>query len=207
MTKTTAVEQLTLADLEEKSGLIFTSDPSFFPEWQDSLLELSTEELSRLQRVRTEYENLERRVLSEKTVELVILAPLLDLAGFFLPPFYIETEKPLEISAAEGDELLRGRLDVLVLRDRLWVLAIEAKRARFSLRVGIPQILGYMLAAQTPAPVRFGMVTNGESFIFLKLLASKIPRYGKSPIFLLDQDAGIERSLQIMKAISTIIGA
>jgi len=207
MTATTAIEQLTLADLEEKFGLTFVSDPSFFPEWQGRMPELTIEEASRLQRVRDEYENLERRILSEKTVELVVLAPLLDLAGFFLPPFYIETEKPLEIATTDGDELLRGRLDVLILRDRLWVLAIEAKRARFSLRVGIPQILGYMLAAETSEPVRLGMVTNGESFIFLKLLAGEIPRFGKSPIFLLDQDAGLEKSLQIMKSIGAIIGS
>ncbi|MEO0947676.1 MAG: type I restriction enzyme HsdR N-terminal domain-containing protein [Cyanobacteria bacterium J06641_5] len=206
MAATTAIEQLTLAELEEKFGLTFVSDPTFFSEWQGSLPELASGDVSRLQRVRAEYENLERRVLSEKTVELVILAPLLDLAGFFLPPFYIETEKPVEIAAMDGEELLKGRLDMLILRDRLWVLAIEAKRARFSLRVGIPQILGYMLAAQTSESVRFGMVTNGESFIFLKLLTGATPCYGKSPIFLLDQDAGLERSLQIMKAIGAVVG-
>ncbi len=64
-----------------------------------------------------------------------------------------------------------------------------------------------MLAEQNPEPVRFGMVTNGESFIFLKLRVGEIPSYTRSPVFLLAQDAGLERTLQVMKRLGEASGS
>ncbi|MDC0833436.1 hypothetical protein CKA32_006589 [Geitlerinema sp. FC II] len=84
--------------------------------------QLSDSERERLARICVGYANLERRGLLEKTVELLVLAPLLDLAGFFLPPFYIETEKPVRVTATDGSMTISGRLDVLVVCDRLWIL-------------------------------------------------------------------------------------
>ncbi|MCC5632149.1 hypothetical protein LC613_31290 [Nostoc sphaeroides CHAB 2801] len=43
--------------------------------------------------------NLERRSVLENTVKLAVVAPLLDLSGLFLPPFYISTEDSIEIEA------------------------------------------------------------------------------------------------------------
>jgi len=205
MTTTLAIERLTLSDLEQRFGLEETQDPNFFREWQESLPELSDLERDRLARVRAEYTNLERRSLLEKTVELVVLAPLLDLAGFFLPPFYIETEKPIEVTLEDEDVKLRGRLDILILRDRLWVLAIESKRAEFSLKVGIPQLLGYMLLADTAQSVRYGFVTNGESFLFLKLATGDSPCFSRSKVFLLGQDSGLEIVQQILKHLANLL--
>jgi predicted type IV restriction endonuclease len=126
----------------------------------------------------------------------------LDLAGLFLPPFYVTTEKTVEIVAEEPDTSLRGRLDVLVLKDQLWVLVIESKRAEFSLKVEFPQVLGYMLAAPQSDWPLYGMVTNGSSFVFLKLVRDGLPLYGRSKEFILDQDDGLAKALQILKALS-----
>lgn len=60
----------------------------------------------------------------ESTVKLAVVAPLLDLAGLFLPPFYVTTEDSVEITANDGNMIVRGRIDVLVLQEQLWVLAI-----------------------------------------------------------------------------------
>ncbi|WP_017661882.1 hypothetical protein [Baaleninema simplex] len=207
MTSTLAIERLTLYDLEERFGLQEECDLAFFSEWHGMQLQLSDSERERLARICAGYANLERRGLLEKTVELLVLAPLLDLAGFFLPPFYIETEKPVRVKATDGSMMISGRLDVLVVCDRLWILVIESKRGEFSLKVGIPQVLGYMLSAEKPQPVRYGMVTNGESFQFLKLSMGETPRYGRSNTFLLGQDAGLETTLQILKYLATLLVA
>ena len=116
-----------------------------------------------------------------------MVAPLLDLAGLFLPPFYVTTEKTVEITALTDDLTLRGRLDVLVLKDQLWVLVIESKRAEFSLKVGIPQVLGYMMAAPDSPRSLYGLVTNGSSFVFVKLADRQ---YARSKELILDQDEG-----------------
>ena len=83
-------------------------------EWQGELPALSSAEQERLARVEAAYANLERRSLLENAVKLAVVAPLLDLAGLFLPPFYVTTEKSVEITASTDELTLKGRLDVLV---------------------------------------------------------------------------------------------
>lgn len=64
-------------------------------------------------------------------IKLVILAPLLDLAKFYRPPFRIITEEFIEISTEDKGEIIRGRIDVLILQQQLWILVIESKRSDF----------------------------------------------------------------------------
>ena len=202
MVQALSIERLTIYDLEQRFGLQEVADGSFFSEWQGDLPALSSAEQERLARVEAAYANLERRSLLENTVKLAVVAPLLDLAGLFLPPFYVTTEESVEITALTDELTLKGRLDVLVLKDQLWVLVIESKRAEFSLKVGIPQVLGYMLAApESPLPL-YGLVTNGSSFVFLKLVGRQ---YARSKELILDQDEGLAKTLQITKALADIV--
>lgn len=209
MSQTLPIEKVTLYDLEQRFNLILETDLAFFSEWQRNLPELTAMEDERLVRIEAAYANLERRSLLENTVKLAILSPLLDLAGFFLPPFYIETELTVEIIEEERDIQLRGRIDVLVLMEKLWLLVIESKRAAFSLKVGIPQALAYMLASpqskQSGHPT-FGLVTNGSSFVFLKLVREQeMTYYAKSKEFILGQDQGLTLTLQIMKQLAIVL--
>lgn len=200
MVQTIAIEQLTLYDLEQRLGLQAVPDANFFPEWQRDLPALSVAEQDRLARVEAAYANLARRSLLENTVKLAVVAPLLDLAGLFLPPFYVTTEKSVEISAATEELTLKGRLYILVLKEQLWVLVIESKRAEFSLKVGIPQVLGYMMAAlESSSHPRYCLVTNGSSFVFLKLMGRQ---YARSKELILDQDRGLAKTLQILKVLA-----
>ena len=204
MTQTLAIEKVSLYELERKLGLQLERDPNFFREWQDDLPSLTSFETERLERVIAISANLERRSVLENTVKMAIVSPLLDLAGFFLPPFYVDTETTVEISAEEAGVQLRGRIYVLVLIEQIWVLVIESKRAGFSLKVGLPQALSYMIASpQSPQPV-FGLVTNGSSFVFLKLVQQDVPKYAKSKEFILDQDDGLALTFQILKKLAAI---
>ena len=209
MSQTLAIEKVALYELEQWFNLTLESDPTFFSEWQHNLPELTVMEYERLARVEAAYANLERRSLLENTVKLAILSPLLDLAGFFLPPFFIETEMSVEIMAEEKDLQLRGRIDVLVLMEKLWLLVIESKRAAFSLKVVIPQALSYMLVSPPKTQPVFGLVTNGSSFVFLKLVQSNTPlpsaRYAKSKEFILGQDEGLALTLRIMKQLAMVM--
>jgi predicted type IV restriction endonuclease len=204
MVKTLPIEKITLYDLEQRFGLQQVEEPNFFWEWQGDLPPVTETEQQRLERVRAAYANLERRSVLENTVKLAVVAPLLDLAGFFLPPFYVDTEKAVEIIAEDEGVALRGRLDVLVLKEQFWVLAIESKRAEFSLKVGIPQVLSYMLAASYGNKPLYGLVTNGSSFVFLKLMRQETPGYAKSKELILAQDEGLVKTLQIMKKLAGI---
>jgi predicted type IV restriction endonuclease len=205
MAQTITADKVTLYDLEHRFQLQQTENPSFFPEWQVNLPVLTKTEQQRLVRVRAIVANLERRSVLENTVKLAVVAPLLDLSGLFLPPFYVSTEDSVEIEAADESMVVRGRIDILVLQDQLWVLAIESKRAEFSPKVGIPQILSYMLAAPNGNLPRYGLVTNGTDFVFLKLMVQEIPCYARSRQFVLGQDNDLERVLQILKHLAATI--
>ena len=205
MVQTVAVDKPTLYDLEQQFALQHVSEAQFFPEWQSDLPALTPQEAQRLERLQAVYANLSRRSVLENTIKMAIVSPLLDLAGFFLPPFYVNTEEEIHITAQEDDLLVRGRIDILVLKDQFWVLVIESKRAEFSLKVGIPQALAYMLATPQPARPLYGMVTNGSNFVFLKLVRQNIPRYARSHEFILEQRNDLETVLQVLKRFAAIL--
>ena len=79
--------------------------------------------------------------------------------------------------------IIRGRIDVLVLKHRLWLLVIESKRSDFSVSRAIPQALAYMLSNPKLAQPTFGMVTNGNEFLFLKATQKPTPQYASSRLF------------------------
>ena len=198
--------RITLCGLEQQFHLRQRREASFFEEWQGDFAPLTEEERQRLGRVQAAVENLERRSLLENTVKLAVLAPLLDLSGLFFPPFYVSTEDAVSIEAVDDGVVIQGRIDILVLKEALWLLVIESKRADFSPKVGIPQALTYMLAAPQKKFPLYGLVTNGTDFIFLKLAFGEEPCYGRSRQFVLGQDRDLERVLQILKHLAKVVG-
>ncbi len=205
MPSTLPAEKVTLYDLEQRFQLQQRDAGQFFPEWQQELLPLTESEQQRLDRVKAIYANLARRSVLENTVKMAIVSPLLDLAGLYLPPFYISTEEEVQIQAEDDGIAIRGRIDVLVLKETFWLLVIESKRAEFSLRVGIPQALTYMLATPSPERPLYGLVTNGSNFVFLKLVRQGTPFYARSKEFLLEEDGQLGQVLQILKRLAAIV--
>ncbi|MGL5195273.1 MAG: restriction endonuclease subunit R, partial [Chroococcales cyanobacterium] len=138
--------------------------------------------------------------LGEETIKLIVLSPLLYLAGFFEPPFRFTTEPTVQITAERDEIIYRGRIDALVLLERLLVVVIESKETSFSLEMALPQTLAYMLAHPTPQRPVFGMVTNGGNFIFVKLQHQDFPEYELSSVFsLLPRRNQLYEVLQILK--------
>ena len=209
MSRVTTAEKLTLQSVERKFGLQEIKDDTFFSEWQTSLPALTDFEKAQLVHIKDVYENFVRRSAIESTINLTIVSPLLDTAGLFIPPFHVETEKSVEISAKDDSVIVKGRLDILVIKDALWILTIESKRAEFSLIVGIPQVLTYMLAAPTSQKQLYGMVTNGRNFIFIKLdrTSKREPVYAQSKEFILNQDNDLEQIFKIIKRLADIAAA
>lgn len=202
MLQTISADKITLYDLEQRFGLMESDESAFFEEWQTDLPVLTRVEIDRLVRVRTAYNNLARRSVLESTVKLAVVSPLLDLSGLFFPPFYVTTEEEVEVIMDSHDLVVRGRMDVLVLKEQFWVLVIESKRAELSLKVGIPQVLAYMLGTPQPDRPMYGLVTNGSNFVFLKLEQRDVPTFDRSREFMLETDDDLEIVLQIMKRLA-----
>ncbi|MEH2125232.1 type I restriction enzyme HsdR N-terminal domain-containing protein [Nostoc sp.] len=198
-------KDITLAQLIDELGLHLADDELFFSEWQQDLPELSDLEKQSLNEVKTEYLHLSKYPILEPVVKMVVLSPLLRLAGFYQPPFYIASEQEVRISSEDEGMIIRGHIDILVFHPPLWVLVIEAKRADYSLVPAIPQALAYMLADATSAKPVFGFVTNGNEFRFIKLLKTETPQYALSDLFALDSRDDIYIVLKVLKHLAHLI--
>lgn len=153
--------------LHERLGLQRADEASFFPEWQLATVSVEEADATFLDRLKQRYHNYYNQgLLTEGTVLLSIVAPLLEYLGFHEPPFFVRSEVPIALEVVERDEIYRGRIDVLIIRDSLWVLTVEAKRSKFAADIALPQCLAYMSTA--PQQPSFGLVTNGSDFIFCK---------------------------------------
>lgn len=184
MVQTIQASSVTLLDLETDFKLQLLEDEQLFREWQDNLPEITDIEKQRLDRVKASYANLIKYPpLLENTVQIVVLSTLLDLADFYLSPFHIKSEKSVQISAVDDDVIVKGNIDILVLFEQLVVVVIESKQAAFSVEVGKPQLLSYMLAISNSDKPVYGLITNGASFLFLKLIKQETPKYLFSRLF------------------------
>ena len=200
-------QNIGIAYLEERFSLEQTDSEAFFPEWWEHLPEISDLEKQYLDRVKFHFLRLVKHPpLSEETVKLVVLSPLLSLAGFYDEPFLIRSESSIEIAVEDAEELIRGRIDVLIIQQQLWLLVIESKKTAFSLAQAIPQALTYMLANPHPDYPVYSLVINGEDFQFIKLLQKDQPRYALSDRFTLyRRENELYQVFRILKKLSQIL--
>lgn len=173
-----------LAEAESRLNLSRTEDEAFFSEWQAELPNLSDTEQTGLDRLRRRllYHRGDGELL-EGAVTLLVASPLLEMAGFYDPPFRMKAEAAVEIAVDDGEETLRGRIDILILQNQLWVMVLECKKTTISTRSALPQALAYMMANPDLDKPRFGMLTNGDDVLFVKLMIQPRPEYGLSRAF------------------------
>ena len=196
---------VTLVQLIDKFGLQNSDEEDFFPEWRNDLVELSDLDKQSLNQVKAEYLHLSRYQILEPVVKMVVLSPLLRLAGFYQPPFYIASEKEVEIISEDEGTVVRGQIDILVFHPPLWVLVIEAKRAEYSLEVAIPQVLSYMLNSPDSKKPVYGFVTNGREFQFLKLTREGMPKYALSYTLSLNRGDDLYTVVQVLKRLAQLV--
>ena len=198
----------TLAEAERRLKLSRTEDASFFPEWCTDLPELTDAEKTELAAMRRRY--LYQRSgghLLEGTVTLLFVSPLLTLAGFYDPPFKVRAEEGVQITLTDSEEVLQGRLDVLVLKDQFWVVVLESKKTALSVWSALPQTLAYLMANPQPEQPRFGLITNGDSSVFIKLTQKAPLQYNFSRVFAaLTSSQELYTILQVLKRISQVVG-
>jgi len=207
MVQSIQAQNISLGYLEEKFKLQEVNKETFFPEWFDNLPEITDLEQQYLNRVKDNFLRLATHPpLLEDAVKMIVVSPLLDLAGFYAEPFSLATEESIEIIAEDAEEVIRGRIDILVIQARFWLLVIESKRPKFSLLESIPQALSYMLANPQPEKPAFGLVTNGSHFIFLKLVKGYQLEYAVSyELSLLRRENELYQVLRIFKKISQVL--
>ena len=188
------VSRLTLAEVKQRLQIKEVNEPGFFPEWRQPLRDLPDWERRWLDKLKTDFLSLEQYPLHEELVKMAMLGPLLSLANFFQYPFYPQAEATVTFAAEDEGTVVNGRVDLLVVRQRLWVTVVESKNKRFSLIEAMPQALTYMASSQNASNVKdslptFGLVTNGTHFAFIKLVQDGGVRYGVSDEFSLKRQS------------------
>ncbi len=204
-----------LEDVERYFGAVRSTDRDFFLEWRSRLPPLSDSEKPTLDLIRDRF-RYQRKTgpVAEGAVNAIVISPLLALAGFYDAPFHLRSEASIavkttiEVEDVTGElqpEILRGRMDFLVFQDQFWQAVIESKETTFDIEMGIPQILTYMIGAPLTQNAIFGMVTNGNHFMFVKLQRSPKVEYSFSNTFSMLSDLNqLHDVLQILKRIGTI---
>ncbi|MCC3415285.1 MULTISPECIES: type I restriction endonuclease [unclassified Microcoleus] len=208
MTQSIQAKTLTLRDVKTKFNFQLAEDEQFFREWIEDLPEITDAEKRSLDKVKAGYINSTSYPFLEDTVKMVVLAPLLFVADFFLTPFHIECEKSVELIVEDEDIIVRGSIDVLLLLQSFWVVAIEAKRSQYSVEAGLPQLLFYMLNDPNSEQPTFGLLTNGSSFRFIKVTKQDTPQYALSKLFDI-QNPGNElyEVFRIFKRIAAVVSS
>lgn len=79
-------------------------------------------------------------------------------------------------------------------------MVLESKKTTISVRSALPQALAYMMANPDLDKPQFGMLTNGDDVLFVKLMAQPMPQYGLSRAFSIYTVASELRSaFQVLK--------
>jgi hypothetical protein len=198
-----------LNDLSARFNLRQADSDRFFHEWREDLPELNELEkvgVSRLKQ-RYDYQRMDGLLL-EGTIQVAVVSPLLELAGFLDAPYRMHSPYGIMLELDDSEEKLRGFIDVLVIQKQLWILVVESKRTSISVLAAMPQLLAYMLASpngQSNKP-SYGLATNGDEFVFLKMTHDETPKYDVSRTFsLFPRQHELGQVLQILKRLGLTV--
>ena len=212
MTQQLAISKniITMADLQQRFGIVSSQDAQFFTEWSDNLPALTPAETEALDQIKARFDRHRNQgTLAEGTINQLLTSPLLTLAGLYDEPFFVSTEPSLEIELEDRGEVLRGRIDTLIVQQQFWTLVIESK-STIAFSIALPQAMAYMMANPHPEKPVYGLITNGDEFMFIKLLVQGLPQYDLSDVFslLIPRRNQIYSILQILKEIrQTMLGS
>ncbi len=160
-----------LNEVHLKFNLTRNQHPDFFREWVDKLPEITNQEKEKLDALKERYlYYASDNSITEGTLNIIMVSPLLEMANLCDPPFKIKAEQAVKIELEDSGIILQGFIDALVVKEQLWIIVIEAKRYGFNVSLAIPQALAYMMANTYQKYPIYGMVTNGEDYIFIKII-------------------------------------
>ena len=197
-----------LNEAHDKFNLSQTADTQFFTEWFEDLPEITDSEKEFLNRLKNRYLYYAADgEITEGTIDRIMVSPLLDLIGLFDLPFKIRGEKFVKVEIDNGDTVLEGFIDAVVVQSQFWVVVIEEKRFNVNVLQALPQTLAYMMANPNSEMPGFGMITTGDDYIFIKL-NQQVRQYALSDKFTAisrDENNNLFRVLRVIKRITGLL--
>ncbi|GAB4208924.1 MAG: hypothetical protein Fur006_68270 [Coleofasciculaceae cyanobacterium] len=199
---------INLNEAHDRFNLSQTDNTQFFPEWFEDLPEITDSEKEFLNRLKNRYLYYAADgEITEGTIDRIMVSPLLDLIGLFDLPFKIRGEKFVKVEINNGDTVLEGFIDAVVVQSQFWVVVIEEKRFNVNVLQALPQTLAYMMANPSSEMPVFGMITTGDDYIFIKL-NQQVRQYALSDKFTAisrDENNNLFRVLRVIKRITGLL--
>lgn len=176
-----------------------------------SLEPLTEFEQQELAQIRDDFENylIEGKVL-EGQIKLLVIGPLLRLAGFFHSPIKISLEQDIDAIVVEDEDTkITGRFDILAVNKEqptatdvaFWLLVIESKNTSVNSFEGLPQLLTYAYQSLEPQELVWGLTTNGMDYRFVLIRQGNPPTYQQMPVLNLMESESAIQLLEVLKAI------
>jgi hypothetical protein len=194
-----------LNEAHDRFNLSQTDNTQFLPEWFEDLPEITDSEKEFLNRLKNRYLYYAADgEITEGTIDRIMVSPMLDLIGLFDLPFKIRGEKFVKVEIDNGDTVLEGFIDAVVVQNQFWVVVIEEKRFNVNVLQALPQTLAYMMANPNSEMPVFGMITTGDDYIFIKL-NQQVRQYALSDKFTAisrDENNNLFRILRVIKRIT-----
>lgn len=132
MTNTVGITDVikSLSVLQTRCNLHQAIDEQFFREWMENLPELNQQEQAGINLIKQRYDY--HRVdgpLLEGTINLIVVSPLLELAGFLDPPFRIRSPYGVALKIDDPDEIIRGFIWQLITHKRLNFFCLQKRKS------------------------------------------------------------------------------
>lgn len=152
--------------------------------------------------------------ISEGEVKFLAIAPLTWLSGFYKSGITISLEENIaEISIADEDKIIKGRMDILVVNKTtantittpFWILVIETKNSSVEALEGLPQLLTYAFKSLEHQESVWGLTTNGLRYQFVYLQQGNPVTYQLLPELNLIDSERSPQLLQVLKAIGNLL--
>lgn len=174
----------------------------------EALTEIDQQEL---EQIRNDFDSyLAAGKVSEGQIKLLVVGPLLRLAGFYRSPIQITLEEDIaDIDIEDESTKITGRMDILSVNKvqkrtanvYFWLLVIETKNSLADVLVGLPQLLIYAFKSIEHQSSVWGLVTNGARYQFVYLQIGNPPTYQLMPLLNLMESEPSTQILQVFKAI------
>ncbi len=172
------------------------------------LPDLTPTQQAHLTSIRTDWNRyLSAGKVSEGEVKVFILSRLLVEAGY-LSREDLRVSLEEQVSAVEvedSDHIIRGRMDLLICQEQtnstvpLCILVIETKNSEIDVRAGLPQLLFYMHSFLGQQAVVWGLVTNGETYLFVRLVSGTFQLF---PYLVISSPQQAEQILEALIALA-----
>ena len=176
-----------------------------------SLEPLTEFEQQELAQIRADFYDylIEGKVL-EGQIKLLVISPLLRLAGFFHSPIKISLEQDIDAIVVEDEDTkITGRFDILAINKEqptitdvaFWLLVIESKNTSVNSFEGLPQLLTYAHKSLKCQELVWGLTTNGMDYRFVLIRQGNPSTYQQMPVLNLMESESAIQLLQVLKAI------